>query len=308
MRDPAVVHAMVPIAPVRGRGWGAIAAAQVLTFSARKTELQALRLRDKSLSEELTTLRSDNKRWRAAEAAYELQKTQEETKAAAADKKMNDLNAKLLKAEAKLLESEKSLLDVTLKYEKNVALEGRVEALGRMLRHHLAQRVCGERQVRAAVGLPLRCSFSATSSKYKDLHSSTGPTTLSDLADAESSDMAMAEELKGFILRRVFNGWREESRRNGSGLVHAIAVWGWRRALEAADDLSALVDSHLRTNTKADLPRSQISKATSGVFMNGAALSGLFSAKRARASARGFSLDFSSHTPSDAAQGKLMQK
>jgi len=38
----------------------------------------------------------------------------------------------------------------------------------------------------------------------------------------------MAEELQRFILRRVLLGWREESGRNGGGLVHAIAVWGLR--------------------------------------------------------------------------------
>jgi hypothetical protein len=281
---------------------GAGADSSVLT-----TELQALRLRDKSLSEELATLRSDSQKWRAAEAAYELQRSQEESKAAATDKKMNDLGAKLAKAEEKLLKTEKSLLDVTLKHDKSVALEGRVEHLGRMLRHHLAQRVCGERQVRAAVGLPLRSSYSDTASKYRGLRTGATVTALTDFDGAgESTDMEMAEELKGFILRRALSGWREESGRNGSGLVHAIAVWGWRRTLEAAEDLAALVDSQIiAAKPKPDLASAQASRpaAAAGQAMNGAAISAVFSAKRALASARGFAADFAAHAPSDAAHG-----
>jgi len=106
------------------------------------------------------------------------------------------------------------------------AQEDRVEALGRMLRHHLAQRVCGELQVRAAVGLPPRSSFSITAAKYRDPQEGAIFASLAGGADDESSEMA--EELQRFILRRVLLGWREESGRNGGGLVHAIAVWGLR--------------------------------------------------------------------------------
>ena len=132
-------------------------------------------------------------------------------------------------------------------------------------------------------------------------------TVLSDFDGAgESADMEMAEELKGFILRRVLSGWREESGRNGSGLVHAIAVWGWRRTLEAAEDLAALVDSQaIKAKPKTDLSSGQDSRpaAAAGQAMNGAAISAVFSAKRALASARGFAADFAAHAPSDAAQG-----
>lgn len=59
---------------------------------------------------------------RAAEAAYELSRSQEESRAAVGEKKMSELSGKLAKAEEKLGKAEKSLREVTVKYEKGVAL------------------------------------------------------------------------------------------------------------------------------------------------------------------------------------------
>jgi len=183
------------------------------------------------------------------------------------------------------------------------AQEDRVEALGRMLRHHLAQRVCGELQVRAAVGLPPRSSFSITAAKYRDPQEGAIFASLAGGADDESSEMA--EELQRFILRRVLLGWREESGRNGGGLVHAIAVWGWRRSLEAADALVALVDAQITPKPRAAIAGTAGAPKppAGGTATTGSAIAALFSAKRAYACARGFMADFPAHAPSDAAQG-----
>ena len=278
-------------------------------------ELQSLRERDKALSEELSTLRRDNQRCRAAEASHELARTQQESKTEEIEKKASDLYSKFIKCQEQLLETEKELQQATMRCENRHILEGRVESLRGTLYHQLIYRITGERAVRQAAGLPPR-GFGRLFPKHKDTSEVNGVASapfssvsrnMAGFDDEPQQDLELLEELQWFVKRRALMGWREQSARLGTGLVHAICLWGWRRALECAGDLADLVELQLkRTNTKAEVD-GIISVDNSGACssLNGATMASLFAAKHALALARGFMADFPAHSPAHAWKGSL---
>ena len=295
-------------------------------------DLDSLRARDNLLGEELATLRRDNQRCRANQASYDLSRAQDESKAAEIDKKMSEQKNKLLKCEDKLLQTEKNLQQLTLNHTTDVVVEEHVGSLGRMLRHQWSARVMGERQVRAAVGLPPRGALSGAAFKPASRDGSTEFASFSrSLISGQSSTYhtcstyqakasrdlrlehheGMPEELQQFVLRRIWMRWHQQSSRLGVGLVHAISVWGWRRSLEAAGDLADLVDLSLArasgaaaySTDKPDGTNVEVEQSRSNTCLNGAAMAAAFSAKRALAHARAFMADFPAYTPADAFQG-----
>jgi len=289
-------------------------------------DLDSLRARDNLLGEELATLRRDNQRCRADQASYDLSRAQDESKAAEIDKKMSEQKNKLLKCEDKLLQTEKNLQQVTLNHATDVAVDQHVGSLCRMLRHQWSARVIGERQVRAAVGLPPRGALSGAASKPASRDGSTEFASFSrSLISGQSSTYqatasrdlrlehheGMPEELQQFVLRRTWMRWHQQSSRLGVALVHAISVWGWRRSLEAAGDLADLVDLSLArasgaaaySTDKPDGTNVEVEQSRSNTCLNGAAMAAAFSAKRALAHARAFMADFPAYTPADAFQG-----
>ena len=273
-------------------------------------ELKELRERDKTLTDDLSALRRDIQRYRANEAGNELARSREESKLAEVERKNADLNEKLVKAEEKLVGTEASLHDVSLKYEKLKAVEGRVEMLGRRMRVYLGQRVCGERQVRAAVGLPhATTSFTDKSYQQGKGHQGLSAIALSHTDETELQE-GMAEELQRFVLQRIMSGWREQSTRVGSGLVHAISVWGWYQTMKAAIKLGDLVEQQMLASVVTQRPTADTSKSpfcSNGLDSQGvlssAGLSTVLSAKRGLAHAQGLLKDFCAHSPSEACQG-----
>jgi hypothetical protein len=219
----------------------------------------------------------------------------------------------VLEQDEKLLCAQRELQEVALLYEKARAMEENVEALGRMLRLHLSKRVCGERQVRMAVGLPPRVSFIQTSIGLKQRKTpASGVKSLVfgyDSDEENGQGPIMNEELRTFVLKRVIRGWREQSNRIGSGLVHALCVWGWRRALEAALEFAEVVNPLLSqaSGTESGKGAGNNASISERMLANGNLSAGsmltILHAKRALVHARGMMKDFSAHTPVDAFSG-----
>jgi len=196
-------------------------------------ELQTLRSREKALSEEVSILRRDAHRCRAAESSAEFSLSQQSSKTLESEKKISELHAALLQNENALLQMEKECHDTKLQYDECKALEARVESLRCKLCNYAYNRIRGERMVRLACGLPLRPMNAMRSSDIKSVSSNGAAGVISiscsiaGIDDELQQDEALCRELQWVVKRRVFVGWQEQSSRLGALLVHAICVKGW---------------------------------------------------------------------------------
>ena len=165
-------------------------------------------------------------------------------------------------------------------------------------------------QIRAALGLPVNCRHSTTSSATKRMKNESANASQGNFLSMLSNvpdDGQVDPDLRLYVMQRIVDRWRQQS--SGASLVHAVSVWGWRRALAAAGELAEVLEQQVSpcaAASSAGQPAGHIyagKEAAASQSLNGAGIAALFSARRQLMHVRGFMADFPSHMPCEARAG-----